>query len=238
MRSAEACYISSSRAVELATKYGTQLHILHLSTEKELSLFNGATPLKDKKISAEVCVHHLWFSEENYDNYGSRIKWNPAIKARSDRDALRDALNSNKLDILATDHAPHTIDEKNNKYFSAPSGGPLVQHSLVAMLEMVRKGIFSYEKVVDKMCHAPATLFRVHKRGYIREGYFADLTLVDPASSWKVSKENILYKCGWSPFEATQFSHKVTHTIINGTLVYDNGTVNENFRGERLTFDR
>ncbi len=238
MRSAEACYISSSRAVELATKHGTQLHILHLSTEKELSLFDGAKPLKDKKITAEVCVHHLWFTEEDYDKYGSRIKWNPAIKARSDRDALRDALNSNKLDILATDHAPHTINEKNNKYFSAPSGGPLVQHSLVAMLEMVRKGIFSYEKVVDKMCHAPATLFRVHKRGYIREGYFADLTIVDPASSWRVSKENILYKCGWSPFEDTPFSHKVTHTIIDGTVVYDNGTINDNFRGERLTFDR
>jgi len=238
MRSAEACYLSSSRAVELATKHGTQLHILHLSTEKELSLFDGTTPLKDKKITAEVCVHHLWFTDEDYDKYGSRIKWNPAIKARSDRDALRDALNSNKLDILATDHAPHTIDEKNNKYFSAPSGGPLVQHSLVAMLEMVSKGIFTYEKVVDKMCHAPATLFRVHKRGYIREGYFADLTIVDPTSSWKVSKENILYKCGWSPFEETPFSHKITHTIINGTVVYDNGTVNNSFRGERLTFDR
>lgn len=238
MRSAEACYISSSRAVELATKHNTQLHILHLSTEKELSLFDGTTPLMDKKITAEVCVHHLWFTEEDYDKYGSRIKWNPAIKARSDRDALRDALNSNKLDIVATDHAPHTIDEKNNKYFSAPSGGPLVQHSLVAMLEMVKKGIFTYEKVVDKMCHAPATLFRVHKRGYIREGYFADLTIVDPSSAWKVSKENILYKCGWSPFENTPFSHKVSHTIINGTLVYDNGTVNDSFRGERLTFDR
>ncbi len=238
MRSAEACYISSSKAVELATKYNTQLHILHLSTEKELSLFDGATPLKDKKITAEVCVHHLWFTDEDYDKYGSRIKWNPSIKAPSDRDALREALNSNKLDVLATDHAPHTAEEKNNKYFSAPSGGPLVQHSLVAMLEMVNKGIFSYEKVVDKMCHAPATLFRVNKRGYIREGYFADLTIIDPQSSWRISKDNILYKCGWSPFEDTHFSHKVTHTIINGTLVYNNGNIDESFRGERLTFNR
>ncbi len=238
IRSVEACYISSSKAVELATKHGTQLHILHLSTEKELLLFDDSTPLKDKKITAEVCVHHLWFTDEDYDKYGSNIKWNPAIKARSDRDALREAINSNKLDIVATDHAPHTLTEKNNLYFNAPSGGPLVQHSLIAMLEMVNKGIFSYEKVVDKMCHAPATLFRINKRGYIKEGYFADIVIIDPGSSWTVSKENILYKCGWSPFEDTTFSHKVTHTFINGTLVYENGHIDEDFRGERLTFLR
>ena len=238
IRSAEACFISSSKAVELASKYGTQLHILHLSTAKEMSLLDGNTPLKNKKITGEVCVHHLWFTEDDYDNYGSRIKWNPAVKSRADRDALREAVNSGKLDVVATDHAPHTIEEKNNTYFKAPSGGPLVQHSLVAMLEMVKQGIFTYEKVIEKMCHAPAILYKVHKRGFIREGYFADLTIIDPASEWKVSKENILYKCGWSPFEGTSFSHKVTQTFVNGNLVYDNGAVNDDIRGERLTFDR
>ncbi len=238
IRSAEACYISSAKAVELATKHGTQLHILHLSTAKEMSLLDNNTSLKDKKITGEVCVHHLWFTDEDYDNYESRIKWNPAIKSQADRDALRDAVNSGKLDVVATDHAPHTLEEKNNTYFKAPSGGPLVQHSLVAMLEMARKGIFTYEKVVEKMCHAPATLYKVHKRGFIREGFYADLTLVDLESHWKVSKENILYKCGWSPFEGTIFSHKVTQTFINGVLVYDNGNINEDFRGERLAFDK
>lgn len=238
IRSAEACYISSAKAVELATKYGTQLHILHLSTAKEMELLDAQTPLKDKKITGEVCVHHLWFTEDDYDKYGSRIKWNPAVKSSADREALRNAVNSGKLDVVATDHAPHTLEEKNNTYFKAPSGGPLVQHSLIAMLEMARQGIFTYEKVVEKMCHAPAILFRVNKRGFIREGYHADITLVDPAAEWIVSKENILYKCGWSPFEGTSFSHKVTHTFVNGNLVYDNGIVNEDIRGERLTFDR
>ncbi len=238
IRSAEACYISSAKAAELATKYGTQLHILHLSTAKEMELLDAQTPLKDKKITGEVCVHHLWFTEDDYDKYGSRIKWNPAVKSSADREALRNAVNSGKLDVVATDHAPHTLEEKNNTYFKAPSGGPLVQHSLIAMLEMARQGIFTYEKVVEKMCHAPAILFRVNKRGFIREGYHADITLVDPAAEWIVSKENILYKCGWSPFEGTSFSHKVTHTFVNGNLVYDNGIVNEDIRGERLTFDR
>ncbi len=238
IRSAEACYISSAKAVELAAKYGTQLHILHLSTAKEMTLLDDKTPLKDKKITGEVCVHHLWFTDKDYDEYGSRIKWNPAIKSQTDRDALRDAVNSGKLDVVATDHAPHTIEEKNNTYFKAPSGGPLVQHSLVAMLEMAKQGVFTYEKVVEKMCHAPAILYRVHKRGYIREGYHADLTIVDPASGWQVSKENILYKCGWSPFEGTSFSHRVTQTFVNGNLVYDNGYINEDIRGERLMFDR
>jgi dihydroorotase len=203
-----------------------------------MSLLDGSTPLKDKKITGEVCVHHLWFTEDDYDTYGSRIKWNPAVKSRADRNALRDAVNSGKLDVVATDHAPHTFEEKNNTYFKAPSGGPLVQHSLVAMLEMVKQGIFTYEKVIEKMCHAPAILYKVHKRGFIREGYFADLTIIEPASEWKVSKENILYKCGWSPFEGTSFSHKVTHTFVSGNLVYDNGAVNDDIRGERLTFDR
>ena len=238
IRSAEACYMSSAKAVELASKYGTQLHILHLSTEKEMSLFDGNAPLKDKKITGEVCVHHLWFTDKDYDKYGSRIKWNPAVKSQADRDALRAAVNSNKLDIVATDHAPHTFDEKNNTYFKAPSGGPLVQHSLVAMLEMVNQEVFSYEKVIEKMCHAPAVLYRVHKRGFIREGYFADLTIIDPASEWKVSKENILYKCGWSPFEGTTFAHRVTQTFVNGSLVYNNGVINDDIRGERLKFDR
>jgi dihydroorotase len=238
IRSAEACYISSAKAAELASKYGTQLHILHLSTAKEMALLDRSTPLKDKKITGEVCVHHLWFTEDDYDTYGSRIKWNPAVKSRADRDALRDAVNSGKLDVVATDHAPHTFEEKNNTYFKAPSGGPLVQHSLVAMLEMVKQGIFTYEKVIEKMCHAPAVLYKVYKRGFIREGYFADLTIIDPASEWKVSKENILYKCGWSPFEGTSFSHKVTHTFVNGNLVYDNGAVKDDISGERLTFDR
>ena len=238
IRSAEACFISSAKAAGLATKYGTQLHILHLSTAKEMELLEAQTPLKDKKITGEVCVHHLWFTENDYDKYGSRIKWNPAVKSSADREALRRAVNSGKLDVVATDHAPHTVEEKNNTYFKAPSGGPLVQHSLVAMLEMARQGIFTYEKVVEKMCHAPAILFRVNKRGFIREGYHADITLVDPAAVWTVSKENILYKCGWSPFEGTSFSHKVTHTFVNGNLVYDNGIVNEDMRGERLSFDR
>ena len=238
IRSTEACYISSAKAVEFATKYGTQLHILHLSTAKEMELLEADTPLENKKITGEVCVHHLWFTDEDYEKYGSRIKWNPAVKSRSDRDGLREALNSGKLDVVATDHAPHTLEEKNNSYFKAPSGGPLVQHSLVAMLEMARQGVFTYEKVVEKMCHAPAILFRVDKRGFIREGYHADLTLVDPASEWQVSKENILYKCGWSPFEGTKFSHKVTHTFVNGNLVYDNGMINEDIRGERLEFNR
>ena len=238
IRSAEACYISSAKAVELAAKYGTQLHILHLSTAKEMTLLDDKTSLKDKKITGEVCVHHLWFTDKDYDEYGSRIKWNPAVKSQADRDALREAVNSGKLDIVATDHAPHTIEEKNNTYFKVPSGGPLVQHSLVAMLEMVKQGVFTYEKAIEKMCHAPAILYRVQKRGFIREGYHADLTIVDPASEWKVSKENILYKCGWSPFEGTSFSHKVTQTFVNGNLVYDNGYINEDIRGERLLFNR
>ena len=237
IRSAEACYKSSSKAVELAQKYGTRLHLLHLSTAKEMALLESGD-IANKKITGEVCVHHLWFTNEDYDHYGSRIKWNPAIKTEADRTALRQALNDNRLDVVATDHAPHTLEEKNNSYLKAPSGGPLVQHSLVAMLEMVEQGIFTYEMVVEKMCHAPAKLFQIKDRGFIRPGYKADLTLVAPNQSWTVSEDNILYKCGWSPFEGTTFSHKVMHTYVNGRHVYCDGIVDLSIRGERLLFNR
>ena len=234
IRSDEACYISSSKAVELASKFDTRLHILHLSTAKEMSLFS-AGKVTDKKITAEVCVHHLWFDERDYITHGSRIKWNPSIKCASDKEALWEALLSDKIDVIATDHAPHTIEEKNNTYFKAPSGGPLVQHSLVAMLEMSRKGFITVEKVIQKMCHAPADLFRIDRRGYIREGYFADLVLIDPNQSWTVSPENILYKCGWSPFEGTEFSNKVVSTFVNGNLIYDGSNI-KNISGQRIEF--
>lgn len=236
IRDAEACYRSSSFAVELATKYNARLHVLHLSTEKEMSLFDNSKPLTEKKITAEVCVHHLWFSDADYATYGNRIKWNPAIKAASDRQALIEAVKSNKIDVIATDHAPHLLREKEGSCLKAASGGPLVQHSLVVMLQMVKSGIFTYEKVVEKMSHAVADLYRVEKRGYIRPGYFADLVLVDANSEWTVNQDNILYFCGWSPFEGTSFSHQVKTTWVNGTRVYDNGVVNDNYRGKRLTF--
>ncbi len=235
IRSAEACFRSSSKAVELAARFGTRLHVLHLSSEQEMSLFSAGN-VKNKSITAEVCVHHLWFDEKDYLTYGNRIKWNPSIKTQKDKEALWEALLSDKIDVIATDHAPHTLDEKSNTYFKAPSGGPLVQHSLVAMLEMSRKGFISPEKVVQKMCHAPADLFRIDRRGYIREGYFADLVLIDPASSWIVSPENILYKCGWSPFEGTEFSHQLTHTFVNGKLVFSLNNQIENSSGMRLNF--
>ena len=235
IRSDEACYISSSKAVELASKFDTQLHILHLSSAKEMGLFKPGK-VRDKKITAEVCVHHLWFDERDYITHGSRIKWNPSIKCVSDKEALWEALLTDKIDVIATDHAPHTLEEKNNTYFKAPSGGPLVQHSLVAMLEMSRKGFISVEKVIRKMCHAPADLFRVVDRGYIREGYFADLVLIDPNINWTVSPENILYKCGWSPFEGTEFSHKVVSTFVNGHLVYNQGILSNEFKSKRATF--
>ncbi|MBR8534218.1 dihydroorotase [Carboxylicivirga sediminis] len=238
IRSAEACYKSSKKASDLARKHGARLHILHLSSAEELELLDQGMPLSEKKITGEVCVHHLWFTDADYDKYGSRIKWNPAVKAESDRNALRKGLLNDTLDVVATDHAPHTIEEKNNKYFSAPSGGPLVQHALVSMLEMVKQGIFSYELVTQKMSHNPAILFQIDKRGFIREGYKADLVLVDPNNSWEVKPENILYKCGWSPFEGTTFSHKVMHTLVNGQLAYTNDKVNESIRGERLSFNR
>lgn len=237
IRSAEACYKSSAFAMELAKKYNSRLHILHLSTAKEMSLFDNTIPLKDKKITGEVCVHHLWFSDADYEKYGNRIKWNPAIKTGQDREALINAVNNNLLDVVATDHAPHTWEEKNKECYQAYSGGPMVQHSLVAMLEMAKEGKFTLEKVVEKMCHAPAELFRVKNRGFIRKGYFADLVLVDPNASFTVNKDNILYKCGWSPLEGTTFGHKIVKTFINGSLVYDNGVFDENFRGKRLEFE-
>jgi len=238
IRSREACFRSSSHAVKLAKEYNTRLHILHLSTANELKLFSNALPLNQKRITGEVCIHHLWFDDSSYDELGTLIKWNPAIKTRFDRDALINGVNNNLIDIVATDHAPHTLAEKGNTYFKAPSGGPLIQHSLVVMLELYHRKIFSLEKIVDMMCHNPAILFNIRNRGFIREGYQADLCLIDPASSWSVSKENILYKCGWSPFEGTTFRSKVVQTIVNGKIAYDNGVINNDYRGQRLMFDR
>jgi dihydroorotase len=238
IRSSEACYKSSSMAVQLAKKHNTRLHIFHLSTKKEIDLFNNKLPLKEKHITAEVCIHHLWFDESDYTEKGALIKWNPAIKKQSDKEALLRALLDDKLDVIATDHAPHTLKEKNNTYFNAPSGGPLVQHALPAMLSFVNHGKISLEKVVEKMCHNPAICFKVENRGFIREGYFADLVLVDLNKPWKVNKDNILYKCGWSPFEGETFNAKITHTFVNGHLVYENGCFDESQKGMRLTFDR
>ncbi|MDD2304346.1 MAG: dihydroorotase [Prolixibacteraceae bacterium] len=237
IRSAEACFKSSAKAVELATKFGTRLHVLHLSTAEEMKLFSSGK-VADKHITAEVCVHHLWFDEHDYISKGNLIKWNPAIKSAADKAALWEALLSDKIDVVATDHAPHTLQEKEHSYFKAPSGGPLVQHSLTAMLEMSRKGFIPLERVIEKMCHAPADLFRIDRRGYIREGYYADLVLVDPNQSWIVSPENILYKCGWSPFEGQEFSHQVTATFVNGNLIYANGDIISGIQGKRLMFKR
>lgn len=238
IRSANACYKSSSMAVELATKHDSRLHILHISTEKELSLFSNKLPLSEKKITAEACVHHLWFSDEDYETKQTLIKWNPAVKTAQDREAIIQAVNDNVIDIIATDHAPHTLEEKKNVYTKAPSGGPLVQHALVAMLEYYHQGKFELEKIVEKMCHHPAILFQIDKRGFIREGYKADLVLVDLNNPWKVSTDNILYKCKWSPFEGTTFKSKVVKTFVNGNLVYDNGNFDETNKGERLKFNR
>lgn len=238
IRSREACLSSSSKAVELATEYNTRLHILHLSTAEEMKLFHNDLPLEEKKVTAEVCVHHLWFDDTSYENSGSKIKWNPAIKTRFDRDALRQAVNNSTIDIIATDHAPHTAEEKRNKYLNCPSGGPLVQHSLVMMLELWHRKIFNLEKVIQMMCHNPAILFNISKRGFIREGYKADLCIINPSDPWIVEKDNLHYKCGWSPMEGTTFRSKVLTTIVNGTIVYDNGVLNDSYRGERLLFER
>ncbi len=238
IRSDEACYKSSSMAVELAKKHGTRLHILHLSSAKELDLFENEANLDKKMITAEVCVHHLWFDSKDYDKYGTRIKWNPAVKTSNDKHELFKALLNNKLDIIATDHAPHTVEEKSNTYFKAPSGGPLVQHSLQAMLEFYKQGKISLEKIVEKMCHAPAQLFKIDKRAYIREGYWADLVLVDLDAEQKVEKSNIHYKCGWSPFEGTIFHSKILYTFVNGNIVYYNGKFNEDIKGKALKFNR
>ncbi|WP_299626316.1 dihydroorotase [uncultured Tenacibaculum sp.] len=238
IRSEEACYLSSSKAIELAKKTGARLHVFHLSTAKETELFRNDIPLKDKKITAEVCIHHLWFTDADYDRKGTHIKWNPAVKTQQDKDGLWKALLDDRIDVIATDHAPHTLEEKANVYTKAPSGGPLVQHAVVALFEKVKEGVISIEKVVEKMCHNPAILFQVEKRGYIKEGYYADIVLVDPNDPWEVSRDNVLYKCGWSPFEGVTLSSKITHTFINGNLMYDNGVFNEEIKGKRLLFER
>ncbi len=236
IRSEEACYLSSSFAVNLAKKHHTRLHVLHLSTAKEMELFSNDKPLKEKKITAEVCLHHLWFSDKDYTKNGTFIKWNPAIKKQSDSEALLKALLENKIDVVATDHAPHTLAEKENVYTKAASGGPMVQHSLVLLLEMMHHGKLSLEKVVEKMCHAPAELFRIKERGFIREGYFADLAIVDLDNSWEVRPENIFYKCAWSPLLGQQFKSKVVSTFVNGHLVYNQGEFIEKGKGKRLYF--
>lgn len=238
IRSEEACYLSSSTAVELAKKYNSRLHVFHISTAKETELFTNKIPLEQKRITSEVCVHHLWFDDSQYDEKGSLIKWNPAVKTAEDRDGLWKALLDGRLDVVATDHAPHTLEEKSNKYLNAPSGGPLVQHALPAMMERVHDGVWDIATMVEKMCHNPAILFRMEDRGYIREGYHADLVLLEPNRPWKVSKENILYKCQWSPFEGTVMKSKVTHTFVNGHLAYKDGKFDESQLGERLLFNR
>lgn len=237
IRSREACLKSSTFAVELAKKHGTRLHVLHLSTADEMNLFSNEPSDENKRITAEVCVHHLWFSDEDYKNRGTSIKWNPAIKEAYDREALMQALFDNRIDVIATDHAPHTDEEKQKPYLNCPSGGPLVQHSLVAMLEKVQQGEISLELVIEKMCHAPAKIFKVNRRGYIRKGYHADLVIVDPRLPWTVNKENILYKCGWSPFEGLTFNSKITHTFVGGHLAYAHGHFDESRKGSRLMFN-
>jgi len=238
IRSEEACYLSSSKAIALAKKTGARLHVFHLSTGKETELFRNDIPLEQKKITAEVCVHHLWFSETDYDTKGTLIKWNPAVKTAGDRDQLWKALLDDRLDVIATDHAPHLLSEKDNVYTKAPSGGPLVQHALTALLDKVHENVISVEKVVQKMCHNPAILFQIEKRGYIREGYYADLVVVDMNAPYQVTKENIAYKCKWSPFEGTTFKSSVTHTFVNGHLAYENGNFSAEKNAKRLTFNR
>lgn len=238
IRSENACLLSSTTAVEMAKKYNSRLHVFHLSTGVETKLFSNKKPLADKHITAEVCVHHLWFDDSQYEKKGSLIKWNPAVKTAEDRDLLWKALLDNRIDVIATDHAPHTMNEKANKYLNAPSGGPLVQHALPAMMQKVNDGVMNMETLVQKMCHNPAILFRVKDRGFLREGYYADLVLVDPNRPWSVNKDNILYKCGWSPFEGTLFKSRVTHTFVGGHLVYRDGYIDGSVKGSRLKFSR
>jgi len=238
IRSEEACYISSSKAIELAKKTGARLHVFHLSTAKEMELFTNKIPLEEKQITAEVCLHHLWFTDKDYDTKGAFIKWNPAVKTEDDKNALWKALLNDTIDVIATDHAPHTIEEKQNKYLNCPSGGPLVQHALVAMFENHLNGKISVEKLVEKMCHNPAKIFKIEKRGFLKEGYFADLVIVNTHQPWVVNKDNILYKCGWSPFEGTNFKSRVMHTFVNGNLVYTNGKVKNLKARKRLLFER
>lgn len=238
IRSTEACYRSSSLAVSLAKEYNTRLHILHISTARETALFENNKPLAEKRITAEACIHHLWFDDNDYAEKGTFIKWNPAVKTREDQEGILKAVLEDRIDVIATDHAPHTLEEKQQTYFKAPSGGPLVQHSLVALLEMYHQGRISLEKIVEKACHNPAVLFQVDRRGFIREGYYADLVLVDLHSPWQVEKDNILAKCGWSPFEGQTFGAQVLHTFVSGHLAYSNGHFDESIKGMRLRFDR
>ena len=237
IRSEEACYKSSAFAVSMARKYGSRLHVLHISTEKETHLFDNTIPLEQKKITAEACIHHLWFTEKDYNSKGNFIKWNPAVKKESDRLGIWKALLDNRIDVIATDHAPHTLQEKNQSYFNAPSGGPLVQHGLLAMLEKVKEGEISLEKIVDKMCHSPAILFRIKERGFIREGYKADLVVISQEKSPIVTKENCLYSCAWSPFEGIQFSHTIEKTFVNGNIVFKDNTIYDGKLGQRLIFN-
>jgi dihydroorotase len=238
IRNEEACYLSSSKAIELAKKHDTRLHILHISTEKETHLFDNSVPLADKRITAEACIHHFTFNDSFYDSKSTLLKWNPAVKSEADRAGIFKALLDDRIDIIATDHAPHTWDEKQNKYFKAPSGGPLVQHALPAMMDHVKNGTITIERMVEKMCHAPAICFQLENRGFVREGYQADLVLVDSNKPWQVSKKNILYKCGWSIFEGTTFSSSVTDTFVNGHRAYSNGKLDDSILGQRLSFDR
>jgi len=238
IRSEEACYLSSSKAIDLAKKTGARLHVFHLSTAKETNLFTNKIPLEEKQITAEVCVHHLWFDDRDYDKKGTLIKWNPAVKSEKDKKGLWKALLDDRIDVIATDHAPHTLEEKEQVYTKAPSGGPLVQHGLISMLEAVKQGKISLPKVIEKMCHNPAKIFKIEKRGFLRVGYYADIVVVDLKESQLIEKENILYKCGWSPFEGTTFSSTVTHTFVNGNLIYENGAFNESIKGQRLKFER
>ncbi len=238
IRSEDACYVSSSNIVNLAKKAGARLHVFHISTEKELSLFDNNTPLKKKKITAEACIHHLWFSDKDYDRKGSFIKWNPSIKKISDRDSILEGINIDLIDVIASDHAPHTITEKNNSYLNCPSGGPLVQHSLLALIDLFFEKKLSLEKIVEKVCHNPAILFQVKDRGFIREGYFADLVLIDLKEKHLVQKNNILYKCGWSPFEGISFKSSIKMTMLNGQWVYLNGEIVNTNAAMELKFDR
>jgi dihydroorotase len=235
IRDEDACYISSSLAVKMAKKFNTRLHVLHISTEKEIALFDNSIPLEKKMITAEACIHHLWFSDEDYAEKGNLIKWNPAVKKASDRAAIFQAVLDNKIDVIATDHAPHTLEEKQQSYFNAPSGGPLVQHALQAMLEKMEQGMISIERIVEKMAHAPAILFHIEKRGFIREGYFADLVVVDKKQT-TVTRDSLLYKCGWSPFEGTTFSYTIDKTFVNGNLVYADGKISSSAFGQRMLF--
>ncbi len=238
IRSEEACYLSSSKAIKLAKKTGARLHVFHLSTAKETNLFTNKIPLEEKQITAEVCIHHLWFDDRDYAKKGALIKWNPAVKTKEDKEALWKALLDDRLDVIATDHAPHTLDEKLQVYTKSASGGPLVQHALLAMLAAVDQGKITLEKMVEKMCHNPAKIFKIEDRGFIQPGYFADLVLVDTHKPQTVTKENILYKCGWSPFEGTTFNATVTQTFVNGNLIYDQGKFNDQIKGKRLIFNR